>query len=305
MEQRSLKANLKQGLETLGDLYALGDANLYPLFDRLHYHLHEISSQKETIEKVDNFSSLRKVFLKEVENQLKEFFRTKPNGQIIEVVDQLKDPGLDTLDKIIDCFPVAGKVCDLFSFQGKISIALANDSFSFRGRVPFDMNFEELREETYRLTRLFLKKEVLFTFNVFETGEANTFNLEFNFHFNAKSMSPYLIQVNNDTILSLSPVVKTFTRPMADIEKVGEHSVFLIDEDLTAKKMDRFSFLKCIQDQNYHLFHFPFLFRPISLIIKRSNFGGKGTIDAQKLVPLQDEASLRVLDLDLFKIFQK
>lgn len=305
MEQRSLKTNLKQGLETLGDLYALGDANLYPLFDRLHYHLHEISSQKEKLVTVKEFSSLRKVFLKEVENQIKEFFRTKPCGQLIDVIDELNDPGLDTLDKIVDCFPVAGKVCDLFSFEGKITVSLANDNFSFKGKVPFDMDFEELREETYRLTRLFLKKEVLFTFNVFETGDSNTFNLEFNFHFNTTGMAPYLIQVNKETVLSLSPIVKTFSRPMADLEKVGEHSVFLIDEDLVAKKMDRFSFLKCIQDQNYHLFHFPFLFRPISLIIKRSNFGGKGTIEAHKLGPFQDEANLRVLELDLFKIFQK
>ncbi len=305
MEQRSLKENLKQGLETLGDLYTLGDSNLYPLFDRLHYHLHEIGSHKEKVKNVREFRSLKKVFLKEIEGLLIEFFREKEAGQSIDVIDQLQNPGLDTLDKTLDLFPMARQVCDLFSFEDKVTITLNNDCFSFRGRVPFKLELENLREETYRLTRMFLQKETLFTFNVFETCEESSFVLEFSFHFDVEGLNPYLIQINKETVLSLSPVVKTFARPMEDLEKVGEHNVFLIDEALEAKKMDRFSFLKCIQDQNYHLFHFPFLFRPISLIIKRSIYGENGPIDAQKLVPLHGDGHLSVIEVDLFKIFQK
>lgn len=305
MEERSLKENFKQGLETLGDLYTLGDSNLYPLFDRLHYHLHEISSFKEKNKKVEEFDSLRRVFLQEVRNQLTNFFRNKDSGQVVNVIDAMKSPTLNTLDKIVTSFELAGQVCDLFNFQGTVQITLENDHFSFRGKVAYDVDFEKVREETYRLTREFLKREVLFTFQVFETASENTFDLEFYFHLPTEGENPVLIQINKDTVLALSSVVKFFSRPMTDLEKVGDHNVFLIDENLEAKKMDRFSFLKCIQDQNYHLFHFPFLFRPISLIIKRSNFGGKGPIDAQKLVPLHGEGSLRVLNVNLFKIFQK
>lgn len=305
MEEGSLKENFKQGLETLGDLYALGDSRLYPLFDRLHFHLNEINALKEKSKRVGEYRSLRRLFINNLNENILNFFRDYHRPITIDLVDTMVDPKLESLDHMSSVFPLAGEVCKLFSFQKNIKIVLKNNSFSFQGKVPFDLNLEHLREETYRLTRLFLKNNVLFTFKVLESLNKDLFELEFDFHFDDSDVAPHLIQINKSQVLKLSGVIKSFKRPMHDLEKVGEHNVFLLTEDLEVKKLDRIAFLDCYNDKNYELFHFPFLFRPISLIIKRSIYGGKESINESRLMPLQSGKSLEVLNIDLFEIFQK
>ena len=306
MENGGLKENFEQGLETLGDLYSLGDSSLYPLFDRLHFHFNELNSLKERPRKVSEFKSLRKLFIENLNENVLNFFRDQPRGVKVDLIDMLENPDLDTLDHLASSFPLAGEVCRLFQFQKSIKITLKNDSFSFKGMVPFDINLEKLREEAYRLTRVFLKNRILFTFRVFESAPGSgLFAIEFDFFLDDRGENPYLIQVDKYQVLRFSGVLGKFKRPKEDIEKVGEHNVFLLTEDFDVKKLDRIAFLECYNDKNYELFHFPFLFRPISLIIKRSIYGGKESINESKLMPLQGGKSLEVLNIDLFEIFQK
>lgn len=305
MEEGSLKENFKQGLETLGDLYALGDSRLYPLFDRLHFHLNEINALKTKPQRVGEYRSLRRLFINNLNENILNFFRDYHRPITIDLVDTMVDPKLESLDHMSSVFPLAGEVCKLFSFQRNIKIVLKNNSFTFKGKVSFDLNLEHLREETYRLTRIFLKNNVLFTFKVLESLNKDLFELEFDFYFDDHDVESHLIQINKYQVLKLSGVIKSFKRPMHDLEKVGEHNVFLLTEDLEVKKLDRIAFLDCHYDKNYELFHFPFLFRPISLIIKRSIYGGKESINESRLMPLQSGKSLEVLNIDLFEIFQK
>ena len=306
MENGGLKENFEQGLETLGDLYSLGDASLYPLFDRLHFHFNELNSLKERPKRVDEFKTLRRLFINNLNENILNFFRGQSRGMKVDLVDMLENPDLDTLDHLSATFPLAGEVCNLFRFKKNIKIILRNDSFSFKGKVPFDLDLECLREEAYRLTRLFLKNRIIFTFKIFESSqEQGLFELEFDFFLDDRGENPYLIRVNETQVLRLSGVLKNFKRPKQDIEKVGEHNVFLLTEDFEVKKLDRNTFLESYNDNDYELFHFPFLFRPISLIIKRSIYGGNESINESKLMPLQSGKTLEVFNINLFEIFQK
>lgn len=304
MENGHLKDNFKQGMDTLGDLYSLGDSSLYPIIDRLHFHLNEINLVQRVASTEQEFSSLRRLFNKEIDYLVSDFFREQPIGVKVDILNNLENPNLRTLDRLVATFPLAGDVCRLFSFQKNVCITITNNKFSFCGDVPLGLDFEALRLESYRLTRLFLDKNILFTFQVFETNSSDTFSIQFDFHMDGDD-SPLLIHVKEDTVLSLSPVMKAFSRPLEDIEKIGEHNIFFINEDYKATPLDRLNLLNFIQDQNYHLFHFPFLFRPISLIIKRSIYGGTGAIDSGRLSNLSEENSLKVLPINLFEIFQK
>lgn len=304
MEKGHLKDNFKQGMDALGDLYGLGDSSIYPVIDRLHFHFNELRQSKKDTPREHEFGALRRLFNQEINHLVVEFFRDQPSGTKVDILDQLKRPDLKTLDNLITSFPLASDVCGLFNFQKNIQVTIENNKFSFCGEVPLNLDLEKLRLESYRLTRLFLSKNILFTFKVFETNRSDNFKIQFDFHMDGDE-EPLLIQVEKETVLSLSPVMKAFTHPLEDIEKLGEHNIFLIDENYEAKPLDRSEYKKSIQDQSCHLFHFPFLFRPISLIIKTRIYGDVKAVDLDGLGSLSEGSSLKVLPINLFKIFQK
>lgn len=305
MEKGELKENFEQGIETLGDLYTLGDSSLYPLIDRLHFHFNEINSIQEKPRKTSDFRSLKKLFLNSLNENILEFFRDKGRGVKVDFVDLLDNPNLESLDHLTASFPLAGEVCSLFSFQKNIKITLRNNSFSFRGKVPFDLDLESLREETYRLTRVFLKNKILFTFDLFESSrEAGLFDIQFDFHLQNKGQSPCLIQVNRNHVLSLSGVIKKFQRSSESLEKIGDHNVFVLKDDLEVAKLDRITFLNCYQDKNYELFHFPFLFRPISLIMRGYNSSQEEEYLSENDGALESSNNL-LFEIDLFSLLKK
>jgi len=289
------RTNIEQGLSTLEDLYSLGDASLYPLIERLHYHFHEIENNRNqaSLEKKD-FRHLTRLFESELNNQVKNFFRNAGAGCQVNLINGLDDASLDQLDDIVETFPLLCEATKLFQFQKTIKIWLYNDCFSVTGEIPHDLNFEELREESYKLTRKFFKKNMLFTFKVFETNEEGSFSIKFTCHLKNSENAGVLVPLDNKKTLKLSGTMESFLIPNESFSQLGNHQVFYLNKDLVVCEATAEQKSSLLTEKDWIVFHFPFLFRPLSLIIERASadeitYSSEGT---------------KVLNFDLFSLIQ-
>lgn len=314
MEKSLFRKNIEQSFNTLEDLYSLGDPQLYPLIERLHFHLQEIDTGRkgeklffEEIQKpheTEGLVNLKRVFNEEVKRQTELMFRHLPAGVSFDLINGLEDPTLGQLDQIISSFPVIKEASTLFQFQKNIKLWIANDCFSFSGDVPMELSLEDLREEAYALTRKLFHREVLLTFEVFESQHDGYFKIRFHCHLKNSDNPNLFIPVDSNKILKISGLISRFQKPLSHLYQLGEHQAYEIKpsleiDQLTPKKIEEIS-----SENDRILFHFPFLFRPLSLIIKKDS-GGDLSDSGENWSDLCAQGKLSVIDVDLFSLVQK
>lgn len=303
MESEKLKVNFQQSMETLSDLYKLGQPAVYPLIDRLHYHVQEINDLANKRLGTKRFKSLESLYVNSINDQIKNSFQKNGFKSNISVINQFDSPSLSNLEKILLLFPESLKLCHEFQFKKFITVSLRNDGFSFEGLAPIDLDLESLRMQAYQAIRCFLNERCLFTFNIFETNSVENFKIKFNFTIEDSLNAPFAIRLSENKEVWLSSVVKSFIVPHSDFSKFQNYPTLLIDKNLNVRHHENAQNLIFKSDSEARLFHFPFLFRPLSLIIKRNFLESSEDVGSHSFDNTFND--LDIIKIDLFKIFQK
>ncbi len=314
MEKSLFRKNIEQSLVTLDDLYSLGDPQLYPLIERLHFHLHEIDNGRKKDKlffkelhkkpKTKELKNLNRIFLNEIDRLKVELFKSLPSGVKLNLINSLEEASLEQLDQIIESFPMLRETAEVFRFENTIRLWLYNDCFSFTGEVSLEVDLESLRDRAYALTRRMFNSEILFTFEIFESNTDGYFSITFHCHLKNSENQPFFVPVDEDKILKLSGLLENFKRPLSELRHLGSHQVFEIKSSLDIEELSNENIEKVSHRNDGFLFHFPFLFRPLSLIIN----GGSGAELSENREEWSDmcaENKLSIIELDLFSLVQK
>ena len=272
MDVFKVKSHFDQSLTTLDDLYTLGGMELYPLFDRLHFHLDQMKEGGMLGE--GKFPELKKLFTEKITGYLDQFYQAAEAKTQFNIVPYYENMSLHDLETTCGVLPVIFEAGSLFKFSGPTKMVIKSSEIIFKGRTSSKLNFAELREETYRMIRHFLNKKVLFTFEIFELSDPEYIDLEFKFTYHSKDSGYYMINNPEQMSFVFDSFVKKFVLNSSEAMMKGKHEVYLIDKNCTLKTFSNKS-IKQVFDSSVELpfdgttiLHFPFLFRPLSLIIE-------------------------------------
>ena len=251
--------------ETLEDLYLLGDQNLYPLFNNLHFYLNELKFHN-FFQKRNQFSNLETLLKEKINNEVKDIFRNAKAGAKIDIVDNLVSPDLEELDIILKTIPVAKKLISKFNLKSRVKIFLANEYLTFEGRLPKDKDLEKLRDISYQITRELFQNKVLLTFDLLEINSKDCFTISFKFSF-SKKKSTFYLPVDEEKVLVLPSLLKNFQIDPSKVKQIGQNSIYRLKKNFNLEKYSSIHDVDSIRRNESIVLHFSFLFRPISLII--------------------------------------
>lgn len=296
------KDSFKDIFNTLEDLYLLGDSNLYPLFERLHFHLNEIRTSPSENEGAA-LSQLDKLFQEKIRSEILEFFRESDKGTQIDLLNKMKAPSLRQMDTVLKIFPLAKILIQNFEVHKKVKIQLENEDIYFEGEVPLEKNLEDLRDNAYQLTRKLFEERVLLTFDIFETHEKESFVIRFKFSF-SHSDEKFQHPMGKNKTLVLPVLFDRFRVTLERIQNIGPHSFYELTENFDLKVIKDRSELDQFDTESDLAFHFPFLFRPISLIMKGCK-SPKGEEYLSEKDGMDDSSNNLLFEIDLFSLLQK
>ena len=274
MELTKKEQKFSKALEVIEDLYALGDADLYPVFDRLFYQVGELSriSDESLNDALPKFNNVHNLFEIHVQRLVKIYFDSLPVGCQVSFTSCLAKASMARVDFICELLPQIFNCGSIFNFQESLAIDLREDEIFFKAKVELPVDLENLRMDCYRLSRTFLDYGVLFTFQSLEADGNSQYDIEFKFSLPEESSRVFGLELSESRWISFPSLIGKFEVDPTELKSIGNHKIFTIDENYQLKATSLCDAEQFIKKERVTALHFPFLFRPISLIISAKSF---------------------------------
>ncbi len=269
MELTKKERNFSKTIECIEDLYVLGDSSLYPLFDRLFFQVDELSRLSESKQDAicPKYNSIQNLFQKHIERLILVYFGSQSQSCQVAFCSDLDTASIDRIDFICELLPQVFNCGSTFNFEKKLAIKINENIITFKGKVNLPQNLEKLRLDCYRLTRTFLNYKVLFTFKSLEADKENLYDIEFRFTIPDELDNVFGIKLSPSKWISFPSFVADFQLSLDALMTMGNHTIYKVDENYQLKTSSMHEIENFSQKDKAVVLHFPFLFRPISLII--------------------------------------
>ena len=271
---RQLDRHYKQGLQTLEDLYKLGGAELSPLLDRIHFHMGAIKRDAtESIESLESFKNLKGFLESQVDRQVERLFLSSREGCQFNYSKKTDSMTLFDWERVVDLLPYSFDLMNLFKFAGNVELSFNENELALIGEVNAEFNFTSIREDVYSITRKLLSEKALLTFDVFETSNEDQYKLSLKLDYSHREDRYFVYELGkqNDQVIAFSNSFENYKISEEIAGELSEHLCLYVDSDLNLQKLSRIPEYAFEADWKGEFIHFPFLFRPVSLIIE-----GKG-----------------------------
>jgi hypothetical protein len=275
MELTSREQKFSKAFEAIEDLYALGGTELYPIFDRLLYQVGELSrlNTSSVDPGIPRYNGVEKLFRGHAERLVQIYFGSLGPNCHVALSSQLKDTSVSQIDLICELLPHVFNAGSIFNFQKNLSIELKSNAIIFKGKVELSEDLEKLRLDCYRLSRTFLDFRVLFTFESLEADAESLYDIQFKFSIPEETSQIFAVEIGTQRWLSFPRVIGSFEVEPECLKSIGSHKIYTIDESFQLMPINLSNVDEFTQKSGVTALHFPFLFRPISLIIS-----GKGSV---------------------------
>lgn len=300
----------RHGVDALEDLHRLADPGLSPVIGRVHFHLSEIRRKaQQSLEDHPGLEPLKDKIKEEFKYLLEEATLTLENCHQLTILENHHTLNLMQWGRLIETVPMAIQMISLFPVVGRLEASFDSKNLVLKTRLESWHELEEIKGRVYGLSRKFFEKRVLPTFQV---GEAHQVIFKFDFsHIEDMVYSVDLVKKR----VNLSNIFEDYQIPVQKVDAIHNQTALILSakgEFYFFEKLNADVVKKSIQNgAKPALFHFPFLFRPLSIIIPRdgeiaplNGFNGTG---CEKL--LTDQAfgkpTKPAQQLDIFSILSK
>ncbi len=300
----------KHGMDAIEDLHILAEPGLSPVINRVHYHLSEIRRKAElSLENHPGLDPIKEKIQNEFIFLLEEAALTIENCRQLIIRETRSTLNLMQWGRLIETVPNAVKLISLFPVEGLIEASYTEKNLTIKAKLESYHDLSSIKADVYKLSREFFNKKCLPTFTV---GEAH--QVIFNFDFSHVEDFIYNVDLVKRRV-NLSNIFPDYQIPIQKIEAIHNQTALIMSASgkfYYFEKLNSEAVKKSIAaGAKPALFHFPFLFRPLSIIIPRdgdiapiNGFNGTG---CEKL--LTDRAfgkpSKPVHSLDIFSILSK
>lgn len=302
MEIRKYKS-----IETLLDLRGLIDKEQMGFIDQAIFYLLEEKKNQENSRELRN---IKKFVAENIERQVQKFqIKNDMTSQVNFCLNS--EVSLKTYNKIEPNLFEILELVDLFSPDSLVSINLSEKELCisfFPSSEALDLTKNNrLRPKAYFLIRKLLSQNILFTYGLDLSNKVIlSFNLE------PIGTSFFRSDLDDNTGLYLDNYFSSYQASLNKLEKLRKHLVFIFDKKGRIIKEDKIpkSILQSYKDSDfgYSIFHFSFLFRPISMIIPKGNSTGE-SLRPYESNEARNAGISRISDekvfINLFNLFSK
>lgn len=310
MASSDLLFQVKKSKEQIESLLEFSDLKIDPvlieLFTRLSFIENEISDVKNNA--LDNFTDVQvKTFLtKEILNIFTSFF----SNNILKNVNFVLNESLNTQDllKIIEILPNYLSIMPYFRFDNYPVLCIEKNLITLTGKLSVDQDLEEHREKIYIQIKKLLQQNALLTYKLSNIGN----EISLVCHIDSKFQKYFLsCEGEDDVTLALPSVISHFET--SEIPK-HRHLCLEITDKFTLVKHQGVPENLTLKSESSDrvIFYFPFIFRPLSLIIpirgKNLPFIGSSSNENTGCVENglpSSKANKRMVNVDLFFYFER
>lgn len=300
----------KHGMDAIEDLHLLADPGLSPVISRVHFHLSEIRRKAEqSLEDHPGLLPVKNKIKDEFRFLLEEATLKIDNCRQLILRDTETTLNLMQWGRLIETLPLAIKLVAKFPVTGMLEASYDAKALSIRATLEGYDGLEKIKSEVYRLSREFFALKTLPTFQIEKNNQ-----VVFKFDYSHVDDLVYNVDLNKKRVL-LSNIFSDYEMPIDKIDLIDNQTTLILSADGEFYYFESMK-TKAIKNSICNgakpaLFHFPFLFRPLSIIIPRegevaplNGFFGTG---CEKLLTDQTfgKPSKPALSLDIFSLLSK
>lgn len=321
MAKHSLKhdhnyqADFDKSLSTLEDIQLLSEFSLSPLIGRAYFHLSEMKRKADEVNMglVYQYDAVSKVLDEKFESIFTDFFSNKSKFKKFDYYKSTSRIDLKKWNLILESIPEILSVVSLFNYHGSVEARLDDSRLIVSGMILEDGQLEMNRKLIYVVTRKLLRQKILLTFNLEKTARAGLFKLDLKVDISHDDSLVYKVNFKvspkENYFVGFSNIFCHYRALLQDVKKVGEHNVIEVMSDLSVRHKFEIPDLTRLDSANKEILHFPFLFRPVSIILPMK---GNLSTDAfsRSLASSQDDNYTREQDvsthyrtIDFFSLF--
>lgn len=270
---KSYQADFDKSLHTLEDIQLLSEFSLSPLIGRAYFHLSEMKRKADEVNMgiVANYDAVAKVLDEKFESIFSEFFSNKSKYKKFDYSKSTAKIDLKKWNLILETIPEVLSVVSLFNYHGEVSASLDDSKLLISGMVLEDGHLEMNRKFIYVVTRRLLREKILLTFNLSKTAKAGLFKLDLKVDLSHDDNLVYKVNFKvgpkENYYVGFSNIFCHYRALLEDVRKVGEHNVIEVGNDLSVRHKFEIPDLTRLDSANKEILHFPFLFRPLSIIL--------------------------------------
>lgn len=311
MSEKHYQDDFEKSLSTLEDIQMLSEFTVSPLVSHAYFYLSEMKRKADAISsgQVSHFDQVGKVLDEKLTSIVEEFFGNKGRFKNYTFYKNTQRIDLKKWNLILETIPEILSMVTLFNYHGAVDVRFDDSRLLVSGLILEDGNLERSRKMIYVITRKLLRNKVLLTFNLEKTARAGLFKLDLKADLSHDDSLVYRVnfKVNKSEqyMVGFSNIFTQYRAQLEDVKAVGEHNIVDIGSDLSTKHYMGVPELTRIESANKEILHFPFLFRPLSIILPM-----KGNLVTEAFSRSLDDENKRKQDvskyfrtIDFFSLF--
>ncbi|MBC7428296.1 MAG: hypothetical protein H7336_06775 [Bacteriovorax sp.] len=311
MSEKHYQTDFEKGLNTLEDIQMLSAFTVSPLVSHAYFYLSEMKRKADAIStgQVSHFEQVGKVLDEKLSSIIEDFFGNKVKYKDFTFYKSTLKFDLKKWNLILETIPEILSMVALFNYHGSVDVRFDDSRLLISGLILEDGNLERSRKLIYVITRKLLRNKVLLTFNLEKTARAGLFKLDLKADLSHDDSLVYRVNFkinkNEQYMVGFSNIFTQYRAQLEDVKTVGEHNIVEIGNDLSVKHYLGVPELTRIESANKEILHFPFLFRPLSIILPM-----KGNLVTEAFSRSLDDENKRKQDvskyfrtIDFFSLF--
>ena len=268
MNSKDLSYN--NSVAAIEDLRSLVASDFKPVADLALFHIQEFKQQTDYDWCLNQqaFTQVNSILEQQIKSLFDFYSSTNKFITKVHFNHDRKTFDLKSWDRMLSTLDLILRSLSFFRFYGPISVNLKSNQLSVQ--APFKkMKCEgEIRVRLYALIREFLKKETLFTFGLSQNSNQELLTLNFDF---SHQNDEFIVFETETRPLAFSSILKRYE--VKNIESLRDlnHQVVIVDSSYQLSTSDKvpMEFLNSnqVNESSISMYHLPFLFKPLSLII--------------------------------------
>ena len=256
-------ADFIRGIKTLEDIGYLGGSDILPLINNALFYFSELERKNRLNSEKGGLENLAEFIDAQVEKVIFDYFLKLERVKTINLIKNKLD--FSDIDKFLDVFPKLCTVLDCFPLCDNIALEIKANELKVSSYIEEVKGSKDIRAKVYTLTREFLSKKMLLTFDLAEKNQKIMLSLKLAFAKGDREL--YKIGLLGEENLTLDGVFKSFVLENEKSVQSFDHLCIEITEDKKVLQYQGLPIGLCSKNSKRKVIHLSFLFRPVSIII--------------------------------------
>ena len=265
--------DFEKSLDALMDIQMLSEFTVSPIVSHAYFYLSEMKRKADALKtgQRGQLSNIQNVLETKMTEIFDLHFKESSRFKSYTLIKSTKNIDLNKWNQLFDTIPEILSLTTFFNYHGEVGVLFDENRIEISGLVLEDGNIETNRKLIYVITRKLLRAKVLLTFSLEKSARAGLIKLvlkaDISHNENYTYRVPFKVSAKEYYIVGFSNILHRYRTQLDDVKKAGKHNIIEIDNELNVKHSFDIPELTTTESANKEILHFPFIFRPVSIIL--------------------------------------